>query len=67
MEERIDAYRVLMVKPEGRRPLGTRRQIREDNINMDFQQIVWEIGLIWSSIWDKWQAVVNRVTNCQGR
>jgi hypothetical protein len=37
MEERIGAYRVLMGKPEGRRPLGTRRQIRKDNINMDFQ------------------------------
>ena len=37
MEERIGAYRVLVGKPEGRIPLGTRRQIWKDNINMDFQ------------------------------
>jgi hypothetical protein len=36
MGERRDAYRVLMVKPEGRRPLGTPRRRWEDNIKMDF-------------------------------
>jgi hypothetical protein len=32
MDERRDAYRVLMGKPEGKRPLGTPRRRWEDNI-----------------------------------
>jgi hypothetical protein len=35
MEERRGAYRVLVRKPEGRRPLGRPRRIWEDNIKMD--------------------------------
>jgi hypothetical protein len=33
MGEKTDAYRVLVGKPEGRRPLGRSRQRREDSIN----------------------------------
>jgi hypothetical protein len=35
MVERRGAYRVLVGKPEGRRPLGRPRRIWEDNIKMD--------------------------------
>jgi hypothetical protein len=35
MGERRGAYRVLVGKPEGMRPLGRRRRIWEDNIKMD--------------------------------
>jgi len=34
--------RVLMEKPEGKRPLGRPRHRWEDNIKMDFKEIVWE-------------------------
>jgi hypothetical protein len=34
--------RVLMEKLEGKRPLGRPRHIWEDNIEMDFKEIVWK-------------------------
>jgi len=39
MGERIGAYRVLVVKPEGKSPLGRPRLIWEDNIKMDLQEV----------------------------
>jgi len=33
-------YRVLVGKPEGRRPIGGTRLRREDNIKMDLQEVV---------------------------
>jgi hypothetical protein len=36
-EERL--YRVLVGKPEGKRPLGRPRRRREDNIKMDLQEV----------------------------
>jgi hypothetical protein len=42
------AYRVLMGKPEGRRPLGRERSRWEDNIKMDLEK--WE-GAWTGSIW----------------
>jgi hypothetical protein len=39
MGERRDAYRVLVRKPEGRRPLGRPRRRWEDNIKMDFRDV----------------------------
>jgi hypothetical protein len=40
MRERRDVYRVLMGKPKGKRPLGRPRHRWEDNIKMDFQEVV---------------------------
>jgi hypothetical protein len=39
MGERRGAYRVLVGKPEGRRPLGRQRRSWEDNIKMDFRKV----------------------------
>jgi len=39
MGERRGAYRVLVVKPEGKCPLGRPRRIWEDNIRMDLQVV----------------------------
>ena len=39
--ERKAAYRILVGKPNGKRPLGTPRRRWEYNIKMDFQKIVW--------------------------
>jgi hypothetical protein len=35
------ACRILVGKPEGKRPLGRLRQRWEDNINMDLREIAW--------------------------
>ena len=39
MGERRVVYRVLVGKPEGKRPLGRRRRRWEDNIKMDLQKV----------------------------
>jgi len=41
-------YRVLVGKPEGRRPLGRPRYRWEDNIKMDLR---WDVGTLTGSIW----------------
>ena len=51
-EEYEGAYRVLVGKPEGKRPLGRPRRKKENNIKMDLQEIecwAWT-GLIWLRI-----------------
>ena len=40
--ERRGAYRVLVGRPEGKRPLGRPRHRLEDNIKMDLQEVEWE-------------------------
>jgi hypothetical protein len=46
MGKRRGVYRVLMVKPEGRRPLGRPRYRWEDNIKIDLQEVeCW--GMDW--------------------
>jgi hypothetical protein len=47
--ETRNAYRLLVRKPEGRRPLGTPRRTWLDNIRMDFVEILWS-GLVWLRI-----------------
>ena len=37
--KRSHVYRVLVGKPEGKRPLGRRWRRREDNIKMDLQEV----------------------------
>src|SRR5215510_2890763 len=39
MEEERGVHRVLVVKPEGKRPLGRTRRRWEDNIKMDLQEV----------------------------
>ena len=63
--ERRDAYRVLLGRPEGKRPLGTLRIRWEDNIKMDFQEVGWE-GMNWlDQTCDRcrWRALVDAVIN----
>jgi hypothetical protein len=60
-----NAYKVLVGKPEGKRPLGRSRHRWEDNIIMDLREMGWE-GVDWIHLaqdWNQWRAVVNRVIN----
>jgi hypothetical protein len=41
MGERRGAYRALVGKPEGRRPVGRPRRRWEDNIKMDLREVGW--------------------------
>jgi hypothetical protein len=45
MGEKRGAYRILVGRPEGRRPLGRPRRRGEDNIKMVVQEVGWEHGL----------------------
>jgi len=45
MGERRSAYRVLVGKPEGKRPLGRPRHKWEDNIKRDLKDVEWGPGL----------------------
>ena len=37
-----NAFRLLVRKHEGKRPLGRRMHIWDDNIKMDFKELVWD-------------------------
>ena len=45
MGERKIVYRVLVGKPEGKRPLGRPRSRWEDNIKTNLQELEWGHGL----------------------
>jgi hypothetical protein len=63
--EKSYAYRLLVGKPEEKRPLGRPRCGRVDNIRMDLGEMEWGdvdwIGLVQDR--DKWRALVNSVLN----
>jgi hypothetical protein len=46
MGETRNAYRILVGKPEGKRPLGRPRRRWMDNIKMDLREIRW--GMVWT-------------------
>jgi hypothetical protein len=41
MGEKRGVYRILVGRPEGRRPLGRPRRKWEDNIKMDLKEVGW--------------------------
>jgi hypothetical protein len=65
MGEMRNAYKILVGKPEGKRPCGRTRRRWEDNIRMDRREIRWS-GVDWIHLApdrDRWRAVVNAVMN----
>ena len=48
MGEGKGVHRVLVVKPEGKRPLGRLRRRWEDNIKMDLQEVGGFLRTGWS-------------------
>jgi hypothetical protein len=45
MREGRVAYKILVGRPEGRRPLGRPRRRWEDTIKIDLQEVGWGLGL----------------------
>jgi hypothetical protein len=61
MGEKRNAYRLLVGKPEGKRPLGRARRRWVDNIEMHLLEIGWG-GVDWIGLAqdrDKWRVLVN--------
>jgi hypothetical protein len=56
-----NVYRVLVGKPEGKRPLERPWRRWEDGIKMDLREIGW--GGVEAQDRDRWRAVVNAVMN----
>ena len=65
MCEEREAYRVLVGKPEGKRPLGRPRRRWVDNISMDLEEVGWGyvdwIGLVQDR--DRWRTLVSAIMN----
>jgi hypothetical protein len=58
------ANRILVGRPEGRRPLGTPKRRCEDNIKTDLQKVGWDVGWIeLAQGRDRWGSFVNAVMN----
>jgi hypothetical protein len=63
MGEKRNTYRILVGKPEGKRPLQRTRRRFVDNIKMDLREIGWD-GMDWIDLvqdMDQWRAPVNTV------
>ena len=65
MEESRGVHRVLVGKPEGKRPLGRLRYTWEDNIKMDLQEVGCEVIDLTDLAQDRdrWWTLVNAVMN----
>jgi hypothetical protein len=65
MGEERKVYKILVGKPEGKRPLGRPRHSWEDEIRMDLREI--GLGAVdWIRLaqnGDRWRAVVSAVMN----
>jgi hypothetical protein len=65
MGEKRNVYRLLVGKPEGKRPLGRPRRRWVNNIRMDIGEVGWGdvdwIGLAKDR--NRWRALVNLVLN----
>jgi hypothetical protein len=65
MGEKRNEYRILVGKPEGKRPLRRPRRRWVDNIKIDLREIGWG-GMDWIDLAqdrDQWRALENTVMN----
>jgi hypothetical protein len=63
--EKRNTYRLLVEKPEGKRPLGRPRRRWVDNIRMDFVEVGWG-DVDWIALAQdrgRWRALVNSESN----
>jgi hypothetical protein len=66
MGEMKNAYRIMMGKPEGKRPVG--RPKMQEHFKMDLSEIGWG-GMDWIDLAqdrDQWRALMNTVMNLRG-
>jgi hypothetical protein len=65
MGEKRNVYRILVGKPEGKRPLGRPRRRWVDNIKMDLGEVGWDgvDGIDLAQDRDRLRAYVNAVMN----
>jgi hypothetical protein len=65
MGDKRNTYRILVGKPEGKRPLGRPRRRWVDNIKIDLREIGWD-GMDRIDLGqdrDQWRTFVNTVMN----
>jgi hypothetical protein len=65
MGEETNMFKVLVGKPEGKRPLGRPRRRWEGGIRMDLRETGWG-SVEWIKLAqdrDRWRALVNTVMN----
>ena len=65
MGDRRGVFRVLVRKPEGKRPLGRPGRRWEDNIKLNLQEVEWGC-MNWIEVAqdrDRWRALVSAVMN----
>jgi hypothetical protein len=63
--EKSIACRILVGKPEGKRPLGRPGRRWMDNVKVDLRKVGWD-GMEWIDMAqdrDQWRALVNTVMN----
>jgi hypothetical protein len=63
--EKRNVYRLLVRKPEGKRPLGRPRRRWVDNVRMDLEEVGWG-DVDWICLAqdrNRWRALVNSVLN----
>jgi hypothetical protein len=59
----MNAYRLLVGKPEGKRPLGRPRRRMVDNIRIDLGEMGW-VDVDWIGLakdMNRWRALMNSV------
>jgi len=65
MRERRGVYRVLVGKPEGKRPLGRPKHRWDNSIKMDLHKVGWGV-MDWINLAqdrDRWRTLVTAVMN----
>jgi hypothetical protein len=65
MRRMVYAYKMLVGKPEGKRPLGRTRHRWKDNIRMVLREIEVVDWMHLTQDRDQWKALVNTVMNLQ--
>jgi hypothetical protein len=60
-----NAYKILVGKAEGKRPVGRPRRRWVDSIKIDLRETDWD-GMVWADLAqdrDQWRALLNTVMN----
>jgi hypothetical protein len=67
MGEKRNAYRLLVGKPEGKRPLGRPGHRWVDNIRMELGEVGWgDVDrIVLANYRNRWRALVNSALNLQ--